>query len=186
MYKCKRCGASFFFHYRVQLADTAICRKCFNELGFGKNLLICSDVYKYEEIKDGYDAYIRRRRAEKVKEHITAEPLVQIHGGERDLICTEEERSIFNLVEDYLTEHDIDCSTLRLARFADAYLTIRFMHFDLARFKYTIRAQWMTFPVIESRNDHHKIDLPDQLSPELEDLLEDAAAKIIEWSDKED
>ena len=121
-----------------------------------------------------------------IKKYVTIEPLVQIHGGERDLVCTEEERSVFSCVEEYLSDQGIDCSTLRLARFADAYLTIRFMHHDLARFKYTIRAQWMTSPPIESRNDHHAIDLPDQLSPELEDLLDDAAAKIIKWCESED
>lgn len=55
MSKCVRCGNSFLMRRKVKLKDALICGKCYNELGFDNYLV--SDVYKWDDIKDGYDAY---------------------------------------------------------------------------------------------------------------------------------
>ena len=178
MLNCKRCGASFFFHRKVKLKDAEICGKCFKDLGFGKDYYLISHLYPYDDIKDGYKEYLKRKQIRELREALAADPPVRVVGLDKDLICTEEERSIFECVRDYLLEHDIDDSSLELVRRADAYLTIRFRDWDLARYKYTVRAKWMTFPAIESRNDHHAINDPELLSPELEDLLDDAISFI--------
>lgn len=55
MSKCVRCGNSFLMRRKVTLKDALICGKCYNELGFDNYLI--SDTYRWDDIKDGYDAY---------------------------------------------------------------------------------------------------------------------------------
>lgn len=55
MSKCVRCGNSFLMRRKVTLKDALICGKCYKELGFDNYLI--SDTYRWDDIKDGYDAY---------------------------------------------------------------------------------------------------------------------------------
>lgn len=57
MKNCIRCGKSFFGRRRIRLKDSEICGKCFRELGFDKSYDRLSDIYAYDDIKDGIDAY---------------------------------------------------------------------------------------------------------------------------------
>ena len=57
MAKCVRCGKSFFGRIKIKLADAEICSKCYDELGFDhKTGLYIGSTYKWNDIKDGYDA----------------------------------------------------------------------------------------------------------------------------------
>lgn len=58
MSKCVRCGNSFLMRRKVTLKDALICGKCYNELGFDNYLV--SNTYRWDDIKDGYDAYRER------------------------------------------------------------------------------------------------------------------------------
>lgn len=78
------------------------------------------------------------------------------YGEERDLICTEEERQIYNLVCNEFPEED-----LRLVRASENYVTIRSGDWDVARIKYTNRAKWLMFPTIESAK--HEIEAPEDV-----------------------
>ena len=58
MSKCVRCGNSFLMRRKVTLKDALICGKCYNELGFDNYLI--SESYRWDDIKDGYEAYRER------------------------------------------------------------------------------------------------------------------------------
>lgn len=63
MSKCKRCGRSLMF-VRIKLVDADICPKCIDELGFSG--MIDSNIgslYKWDDIKDGVQAYWDRQNA---------------------------------------------------------------------------------------------------------------------------
>ena len=85
------------------------------------------------------------------------------HGQERDLICTEEERRIFDYVSDMVGEASLDPSVLRLVRKSENYISIvmdssgDYGAMDLARVKYTNRAKWIKFG---PRFDRVDIDAP--------------------------
>lgn len=58
MSNCVRCGSSSIIRRKVKLKDAIICGKCYKELGFDNYLM--PDLYKWDDIKDGYDAYRER------------------------------------------------------------------------------------------------------------------------------
>lgn len=80
------------------------------------------------------------------------------YGQERDLVCTEEERQIYNLI---VAEYPSD--DLRLVRVSDNYVTVKRGEWDLVRMKFTNRAKWVAFPTLEPRNAKHEIDRPDEI-----------------------
>lgn len=62
MAKCIKCGGSFLTRGRIKLADADICFKCFDSLGFDhKTGIYDGKSYKWDEIKDGRDAYQRNK-----------------------------------------------------------------------------------------------------------------------------
>ena len=63
MAKCIRCGKSTLIKGHVKLSDVDICLICFKELGFDKYDAMVGYNLKYSEIKDGKDAYDRKRWA---------------------------------------------------------------------------------------------------------------------------
>lgn len=66
MAKCVRCGKSFLGRGKIKLADEEICFKCYDELGFDHKLGInIGSQYKWNDIKDGYDAMRAREYAAK-------------------------------------------------------------------------------------------------------------------------
>ena len=63
MAKCIRCGKSTLVRGHVKLADGAICTPCWKSLGFKITETATSSLYRYEDIKDGRDAYDQKRWA---------------------------------------------------------------------------------------------------------------------------
>lgn len=65
MNKCVRCGGSLLLRGKIRLADAAICFKCFDELGFDhKTGIYTGSLYKWDDIKDGIQAYWNIKNAE--------------------------------------------------------------------------------------------------------------------------
>ena len=183
MSKCIRCGGGFLTRRRIKLKDSEICGKCFNELGFDKSYYLISDQYSYEDIKDGLDAYYVRQRKEKIKEAALSSVSVRINGAqERDLVCTEEEREIFDEICSFFDDNDLDREQLRLVRVSDNYLTMKLGEWDLVCYKYTPRAKWLSFPTIEKRSERHEITSPDE-ALNFADLLTDSIEHIKKYSD---
>lgn len=77
----------------------------------------------------------------------------QNYGQERDLVCTEEEREIFNRVVDEFPDEP-----LRLTRVSDNYVSIKRGEWDIVRLKYTNRAKWLMFPTYEIKQTKHRIE----------------------------
>ena len=70
------------------------------------------------------------------------------YGNERDLVCTEEERIIFRIINYICSENNLDIVPLRLTRVSDNYVSTvmdsdNYGAMDLARIKYTNRAKWI-------------------------------------------
>lgn len=162
MSKCIRCGGSFLTRRRIKLADSEICGKCFGELGFDKSDMLISSLYKYDEIKNGREAYYNNR----IDELAAADdiPAVSIsfqgYGQERELNQTDEEQEIYNEVRSYISYTQFDLSPLRLVRVSDNYVTIKYGDWDLVRCKFTNRAKWVLFPTVESQKEKHPIEDP--------------------------
>lgn len=172
MSKCKRCGASFLVRKRVQLKDADICWKCFKELGFEKRDLLTASVYLFDEIKDGAANYY----ASKIKQRYTDEIIrtkslvVSNYGQERDLVCTEEERKISDIIS-----NEFEDELLSLVRVSDDYVTIKRGDWDIVRLKYTNRAKWLMFPTYESGSVKHRIESPDDVAQYFDVIRESLA-----------
>lgn len=81
--------------------------------------------------------------------------LLSNYGQERSLDATPEELQIFEIVKS-----TAESDGLRLTRKADNYVTAVIGDWDLARFKFSSRAKWIMFPVVESGSTKHRINEP--------------------------
>lgn len=93
------------------------------------------------------------------------------YGQERDINATNEELKIFEALKE-ATGRD-----LRLVRKSDSYVTAALGEWDLARFKFTQRAKWVSFPTVEVGPPKHKITRPEEAA-DFADLIADSLAVI--------
>lgn len=182
MSKCIRCGSSFLTRRKVQLKDAEICGKCFKQLGFDKSDLLTAAIYPYEAIKDGKAAYYANKRKKALRDEAVASAKVTITGSgrERDLVCTEEERMIFEELELICADLELP-EPLRLVRVSDAYVSAKIGDWDLARIKYTPRAKWIVLPVLEAGAVKHPIEAPEDVNS-FSDLIFESVEHIKKYS----
>ena len=76
------------------------------------------------------------------------------YGQNRGVDATPEELQIFALIRESVDE------PVELVRRSDKYVTVAVGDWDLARFKFTSRAKWILFPILERPNEKHKIAEP--------------------------
>lgn len=98
------------------------------------------------------------------------------YGQERERIATESEIEIFDLIRSMTNRDDLE-----LVRKSDNYVSAVLGDWDLARFKYTPRAKWIVFPVLEAGAQKHRIESPSDVSS-FADLLADSIAHIVKYS----
>lgn len=96
------------------------------------------------------------------------------YGQERDLICTEEERAMFDWISEHFPDDD-----LRLVRVSENYVTVKRGEWDIVRMKFTNRAKWLMFPTYEIKQIKHRIER----TAEIEDF-EAAIQESIETAKK--
>ena len=96
------------------------------------------------------------------------------YGQERDVNATDEEMKIFEALKD-ATGRD-----LSLVRKSDSYVTAALGEWDLARFKYTQRAKWISFPTAEVGPPKHKITAPEEATG-FTDLIAESLAVIYKY-----
>ena len=101
--------------------------------------------------------------------------MFQNYGQERDVNATEEEVKIF----EQLTALP-GCEDIRLVRKSDSYVSAVLGDWDLARFKYTLKAKWITFPTIESSKSKHQLESPENVA-DLADMVADSVAHIAKY-----
>ena len=97
------------------------------------------------------------------------------YGQNRELVCTEQERQVYNVILEILSEAGLDISPMVLVRKSDNYVSAC-MHrhddsgdLDVARIKFTNRAKW-----IKTGSRYEKVSIEDpedvrQLSDEIID-----------------
>lgn len=152
MAKCIRCGKSTVVRGHVKLRDAAICTPCFKQLGFKLTETAGAVSYFYDDIKDGKDEYYENMRKKKIKDAVLSSVSVRMSGAgyNRELICTEEEREIYDIIRSLCDDANYESDWLELVRRNDEYVTIIINSSDgspleLARLKYTNRAKWIRF-----------------------------------------
>ena len=96
------------------------------------------------------------------------------YGQERDVNATDEELKIFEALKE-ATGRD-----LRLIRKSDSYVTAVLGEWDLARFKYTQRAKWVSFPTADVGPPKHKITRPEEAA-DFADLIANSLAVIDKY-----
>ena len=98
------------------------------------------------------------------------------YGQERERIATETEIEIFEIIRTLSGRED-----LQLVRKSDNYVSAVLADWDLARFKYTPRAKWIMFPIIESGSAKNKISAPEDVRS-FADLIAESLAHIDKYS----
>ena len=96
------------------------------------------------------------------------------YGQDRDVNATDEELKIFEVLRE-ATGRD-----LCLTRKSDSYVTAVLGEWDLARFKYTQRAKWVSFPTAEVGPPKHKITHPEEAAG-FADLIAESLAVIDKY-----
>lgn len=80
------------------------------------------------------------------------------YGQERQINATPEELQIADWVLNEFPDEK-----LRLVRKSDSYVTVKRGEWDIVRLKYTERAKWLMFPILEAKQKKHYIDDPDEV-----------------------
>ena len=102
--------------------------------------------------------------------------LIANYGQERERIATETEIEIFEILKDLAHSDE-----LRLVRKSDNYVSAVLGDWDLARFKYTPRAKWIAFPIVQPGSAKNKISSPEDVRS-FADLLAESLAHIDKYS----
>lgn len=179
MAKCVKCGKSFLTRGRIKLADADICFKCFDDLGFDhKTGIYNGSLYKWEDICDGWDAYMLKQHKERIKEQMIEEIAnnpqdyfkVANYGQLRDVDATDEELEMFEVIKQI-----VDAEDIQLVRKSDSYVTAVIGEWDIARFKFTDRAKWIALPVVEVGNKKNRIERVEDVNQYSEQLINSLA-----------
>lgn len=79
------------------------------------------------------------------------------YGQRREINATDGELEIFELLR------DVSGLDLELVRMSDNYVTAKAGVCDFARFKFTPRAKWILFPLMELGSTKHRIGSPQEI-----------------------
>lgn len=113
MANCVRCGSSFLMKRKVKLKDALICGKCYNELGFDNYLI--SEMYKWDDIKDGRDAYNDRQNREYWEKEAKKHGLTSPHYRQLTSIgATDMEEKIFVSIYALLKDEGKDADVIEV------------------------------------------------------------------------
>lgn len=159
-----------------------ICNRCLEELGFNKKedapvLKLCT----YDLIKDGKEAYQKRQNAaladfykQNIKQAAKESITVKISSGSErpDVDATEQEFEIFEILQEMVAPVELE-----LKRTADDYVVAKIGTWYFARFKFTDRTAWISFPPLNPKNKN-ELDDPE----DVRDLARkvDAALVVVE------
>ena len=75
--------------------------------------------------------------------------MISNYGQERDLICTEQEREIYDIIRSICDDVNLESDYIKLIRRSDNYVSVAmpsskgYGDMDLARVKFTNRAKWI-------------------------------------------
>lgn len=110
MAKCIKCGKSTLVRGHVKLADGAICTPCFKSLGFKLTETAAAAYYKYDQIKDGKDAFYKKKAAEAFeRSSFPNEEDYRVHGVSFE---NEDGQNIQQILSEYVEE---ECDDFKLS-----------------------------------------------------------------------
>ena len=174
MAKCIRCGKSTLVRGHVKLADAAICTPCWKSLGFKLTETASSDSYRYDDIKDGRDAYDQRRWAASQARFAEAEAeRLGLYYADYDTLdaldCSDNEMRTVERICALL--EDEDCKTRRISyeREPGAPLSAYIGDKKLFELKYTKDVKWIR---IGDNDDKHRITGPAGINKLVDKLIE--------------
>lgn len=152
MAKCIRCGKSTLMRGHIKLSDADLCTPCFRELGFTKKLttadIIIIGSYKWNDIKDGKDAY-DQRQWEKIKADnakSASDRLGLFYADYRvldDLECSDNEMRAVERVCALLADEQCDPKRIEYERDPGAPLSAFVGNGLLYELRYTKDVKWI-------------------------------------------
>ncbi len=95
------------------------------------------------------------------------------YGQDRSLICTEEEREIFDIIRSVCDDDNLESDNIKLMRKSDNYVSVvmpssqGYGDMDLARIKFTNRAKWIQLAPAFGKI---KISSPEDVAEMAEDV----------------
>lgn len=150
MAKCIHCGKSTLAHGHVKLSDAIICGKCFRGLGFDNSDVLISSSYKYEDIKDGRDAYyFKRHKAANDtydENHADKYNISLPHYKQLDKAgATDNEKKIFASICAVLEDEGCDTSRLHISLADDNSLFVFVDNQIMLQYKSEPDVKWIRF-----------------------------------------
>lgn len=97
------------------------------------------------------------------------------YGQEREINATEDELKLFEILQSI-------CPDLRLTRKSDSYVTAVFGDWDIARFKFTQRAKWVSFPLVQPKSPKNYLESVEEVSM-YADLVRESVSVALKFSD---
>lgn len=97
------------------------------------------------------------------------------YGQQREINATDGELEIFELLR------DVSGLDLELVRMSDSYVTAKIGVIDFARFKFTPRAKWILFPLMELGSAKHRIGSPQEVKGFI-DLINGSIESVRKYS----
>lgn len=175
MAKCIRCGKSTLVRGHVSLEDAAICTPCWKSLGFKLTETATAKLYRYDDIKDGRDAYEQKRWAARQAEFSKSEAeRLGLNYADYDTLdaldCSDYEMKTVERICALL--EDDGCKTRRISYERDPGAPLSAFVGDkkLFELKYTKDVKWIR---IGDSDEKHRITGPAGIN-KLVDKLVDA------------
>lgn len=148
MAKCVKCGGSFLTRGRIKLADADICFKCFDSLGFNhKTGIYAGSTYKWDDIKDGFDAMMAREHAKKTAMEafglgLTPKIYKQLNKAE----ATDPEIRLMSAICALLSDEDRDIDALNVALGNNGSLLVMIDGVVIIEYKSDSGVKWIRLP----------------------------------------
>ena len=151
MAKCIRCGKSTIARGHVKLADAAICTPCFKSLGFKLTETAGATIYRYDDIKDGKDAYYAARIKEDAVQYdrdqaemynVSLAHFQQLEAAG----STDNEIKIFSAICEVLDDEGYETDPLQVALGDNGSLLIMIDGVVMIQYKSEPNVKWIRFP----------------------------------------
>ena len=157
MAKCIRCGKSTLVRGHVKLADGAICTPCWKSLGFKITETATSSLYRYDDIKDGRDAYDQRQWAKRSAEFARNESeRLGLYYADYDTLealdCSDNEMRTVERICALLEDEGCRTNRISCEREPGAPLSAYVGDKKLFELKYTKDVKWIRIGDSEDKN----------------------------------
>ena len=143
MAKCIKCGKSLLLS-RIKLADADICKDCIRDLGFeGRIDSTVGSLYKWNDIKDGIQAYWDRQNAKTAaSKGLSLKHYKQLNAA----MATDLEEKLFSAMCAIWEDERCDVSRLDIAPGDNGSLLVLMNGVVVLEYKGEPQVRWILFP----------------------------------------